>query len=116
MKLSRHFYASEFKCPCCGKVVANRRLVQALEQLRARCGGMPVTVTSGYRCADRNEFVGGVDDSQHLRGNAADIQVARHTPEQVVAIAKTIPAFREGGIGEYIDFVHVDVRRWVARW
>lgn len=33
----------------------------------------PVTVTSGYRCARLNEAVGGVENSQHRYGQAADI-------------------------------------------
>lgn len=35
--------------------------------------GMPIYVTSGYRCMLLNEMVGGVDDSQHCLGYAADI-------------------------------------------
>ena len=37
--------------------------------------GKPITVTSGYRCADLNRKVGGVSTSQHLKGEAADISV-----------------------------------------
>lgn len=35
---------------------------------------LPVVVTSGYRCAAVNKAVGGVATSQHLKGQAADIQ------------------------------------------
>lgn len=35
--------------------------------------GNPVIVSSGYRCKLLNKAVGGVDDSQHLSGEAADI-------------------------------------------
>ncbi|MCQ2294461.1 MAG: D-Ala-D-Ala carboxypeptidase family metallohydrolase [Bacteroidales bacterium] len=35
--------------------------------------GKPLVVTSGYRCKKLNALVGGVADSQHLRGCAADI-------------------------------------------
>ena len=37
--------------------------------------GKPITVTSGYRCAELNRKVGGVSTSQHLKGEAADISV-----------------------------------------
>lgn len=37
--------------------------------------GMPVRITSGYRCASLNEIVGGHERSQHLTGEAADFQV-----------------------------------------
>lgn len=35
--------------------------------------GKPITVNSGYRCAELNIKVGGAEQSQHLRGEAADI-------------------------------------------
>lgn len=35
--------------------------------------GRPLTVTSGYRCAELNKVVGGVPTSMHLTGHAADI-------------------------------------------
>ncbi|MBQ6939359.1 MAG: peptidase M15, partial [Muribaculaceae bacterium] len=35
--------------------------------------GKPIRVNSGYRCATLNNCVGGVANSQHLKGEAADI-------------------------------------------
>jgi hypothetical protein len=35
--------------------------------------GEPIIVNSGYRCERLNTLVGGVEDSQHLKGEAADI-------------------------------------------
>lgn len=35
--------------------------------------GRPIRVNSGFRCPRLNEAVGGVEDSQHVRGEAADI-------------------------------------------
>lgn len=35
--------------------------------------GHPIRVTSGYRCSELNSAVGGVSNSQHLIGEAADI-------------------------------------------
>lgn len=43
-----------------------------LDPLR-RAWGKPLTVTSGYRCPALNKAVSGVANSQHLRGEAADI-------------------------------------------
>lgn len=34
--------------------------------------GLSIKVTSGYRCAELNEKVGGVESSQHRKGMAAD--------------------------------------------
>ena len=35
--------------------------------------GKPITVTSGYRCPRLNRAVGGAANSQHIKGEAADI-------------------------------------------
>jgi len=43
-----------------------------LEPIRAYYG-IPFLPTSGYRCSALNRAVGGVADSQHMRGQAADI-------------------------------------------
>ena len=45
---------------------------EVLDPLRARYG-KPIKVTSGYRCPVKNAAVGGVANSQHTKGEAADI-------------------------------------------
>ena len=37
--------------------------------------GLPIHISSGFRCPILNRAVGGVANSQHLRGEAADIDV-----------------------------------------
>ena len=44
-----------------------------LEPLR-EFTGTPVIISSGYRCRELNSLVGGARNSQHLTGEAADIQ------------------------------------------
>lgn len=39
----------------------------------------PVLITSGYRCPLVNRLVGGVDNSQHMSGHAADFHVQGFT-------------------------------------
>lgn len=51
---------------------ALQQMAQLLEQFRALTGGVPYREVSGYRSADRNAAVGGVADSAHLSGSAAD--------------------------------------------
>jgi uncharacterized protein YcbK (DUF882 family) len=56
---------------------ARANIVALVEQVldSAREGyGKPVCVNSGYRCARHNAAVGGVANSQHTRGEAADIR------------------------------------------
>jgi hypothetical protein len=43
-----------------------------LDPAREEFGG-PVTVNSGYRCPKHNLAVGGVVNSQHMKGEAADL-------------------------------------------
>ena len=45
---------------------------QVLDPLRERYG-KPIRVTSGYRCPRLNTLVGGSPNSQHMKGEAADI-------------------------------------------
>ena len=45
---------------------------QVLEPLRQHFG-IPVVISSGYRCPALNQAVGGVANSQHQQGEAADI-------------------------------------------
>ena len=45
-----------------------------LEPLRA-FAGKPIVISSGYRCPTLNRAVGGVSQSQHLRGEAADLHL-----------------------------------------
>lgn len=44
-----------------------------LEGLRMQYG-KPIIISSGYRCPDLNKTVGGVKNSGHLTGYAADLQ------------------------------------------
>ena len=40
----------------------------------------PIIITSGYRCPQVNKLVGGVNNSQHMSGCAADFHVQGFTP------------------------------------
>lgn len=48
-------------------------LAEVLDGIR-EAWGSPIRVTSGYRCPELNKAVGGVANSGHLRGVAADLQ------------------------------------------
>lgn len=51
-----------------------RLIEQLLDPIRAAWGG-PITVNSGYRSPALNKAVRGVSNSQHMKGEAADITV-----------------------------------------
>ena len=74
--------------------------------------GHPIVVSSGYRCEALNEAVGGVKNSYHRLGMAADIYPVRGGLEALYDCIKTL--FMQGKIGLsecYIDrkkgFIHV---------
>lgn len=48
-------------------------IVHVLQPVREQLD-FPMTVTSGFRCEELNEAVGGSSNSQHKYGEAADIQ------------------------------------------
>ena len=59
--------------PSAGAVPLMVELIdKVLDPLRERWG-VPIYVTSGYRCPELNARVGGSKTSYHLRGMAADI-------------------------------------------
>ena len=69
-----------------------------------------------YRCPDPNAEVGGVPNSQHVYGRAADVLCPDDmSVEELAKIAKDCGA---DGIRRYYDesFVHVDTHGYTARW
>lgn len=75
------------------EIVANlTRLAMFLEEVRAALGGHPLQITSGFRCPALNEAVGGVHDSEHLFGLAADFECpAVGTPLVICARLRGTP-------------------------
>ncbi len=74
----KFFSEREFACKCCGQLPPSMRanivaLVEnVLDPLREKYG-KPIVVNSGYRCPKHNLAVGGVVNSQHMKGEAADL-------------------------------------------
>lgn len=112
--LSRNFSRSEFACPHCGEVEIDPLLVATLQRIRDRAG--PVVVTSGYRCPVHNEAVGGVKNSQHLYGKAADIYVQSMSQAALLAMVREMVVKDEIYVGYVYGIknssraVHIDVR------
>ena len=68
-------------------------LISALDKIREQYG-KPIIVTSGYRCPELNKAVGGVNSSQHVKGEAADL-VGRNDNEtrKIFETAKALGNF-----------------------
>lgn len=116
MNLTPHFTLEEMTAtqhrgidntpPTLTVIDALRRTAMLLEQVRTRLG-VPVLVSSGYRCPELNAAVGGQKASQHLLGQAADfIAPAFGTPTTVVS------ALRDA-VGLDYDQLILEFGRWV---
>lgn len=101
------FKSSEFDSPDApgsGELMQDvfmRRLVYARE-----CARVPFIINSGYRTAKHNRNVGGVTDSAHTKGYAADIHIVDDTSRFKIVRALFSAGFNR--IGIYKTFVHVD--------
>jgi len=112
--ISKNFVLSEFECHCCGRVMLDSILLKKLQELRNKINS-EIYIISGYRCEKHNASVGGVKNSQHLRGKAADIHARNYPLGNLLEAAENIGF---GGIGTYLTkgFLHLDVRKGRARW
>jgi hypothetical protein len=84
-----------------------KRLAQGLEALQAFLG-VPLEISSGYRCTALNQAVGGSSTSQHMQGLAVDIACPGFGSPLALACA-----IQQSGIGfdqcilEYGQWVHL---------
>jgi peptidoglycan hydrolase-like protein with peptidoglycan-binding domain len=118
----QYFTREEFRCQCggryCGGFPAEpeEKLVRTVDEIRRRLG-VPVTIVeaggSGVRCQKHNAAVGGVANSEHLYGRAADLH-ASVSPARMKAVAEEVMG-QSGGIGLYSWGIHVDTGKY-SRW
>lgn len=74
-----YFKPQEFRCTCghCSGYPSYMKKTEMLHLAKIRKHyGKPMTITSGLRCAYENNRVGGVRNSGHTRGYAADFYMA----------------------------------------
>ena len=125
MRITKNFSLHEFACKDGSEtpqeIIYNiQKLANQLQVLR-NFVGKPITINSGYRSPEYNKQIGGVINSQHLLGRAADIVVEGFTPKEVSNIIEDLICrcdMLEGGLGTYSTFTHYDIgyngkrRRW----
>ena len=127
MQLSKNFSLSEFtrsdtaqRLGIDNTLVSTEQLLNlaylchmVLQPLRD-CFG-PIRITSGLRCPKLNKAVGGVENSQHLKGEAADIYLpTKEMGVQYLKFLQTLPAvdqliWEQSASGT--TWIHVSSRR-----
>lgn len=118
---STHFKKAEFACECGGRYcngypggTTSSKLLSILEAIRSYYG-KPITITSGQRCATFNAQVGGISNSAHRFGRAADIYIPGVTNTVAGRNAVVNLAYRYGAAYSYANTaqmgnaVHINV-------
>lgn len=114
--LSEYFQRKDFGCKCgCGYDSINLELVGVLT-LVCRHFSKSAKINSGCRCQQHNANVGGEDKSKHLYGLAADVVYSGVDPCAVADYLEKLSGGNRWGIGRYLTFTHIDVRKNKARW
>ena len=106
--ISPYFNLSEFACPCCKRVMLHPKLLVKLIELR-KILERPIHITSGYRCTKYNNQIGGILNSYHCIGLAADIKVKDINLIELLGYAEDVD-FNGIGFYEKKNFLHLDVR------
>jgi uncharacterized protein YcbK (DUF882 family) len=93
-------------------------LAQQLQVIRD-CIGEPLQILSGYRSPAHNKKVGGKKNSYHMKAMAADIACKSLTPKKLHSLILTLikqGKIKNGGLGLYPGFVHIDIGPANRRW
>lgn len=120
---SEFFDREEFRCQCKGKYCngfpaePEEELVRVCNEIRRRLG-VPVSIVdsggSGVRCTRHNAAVGGVGNSNHLYGRAADLHSSKH-PLEMYRVAEEVLG-DTGELGLYDWGIHVGVNCTYSRF
>jgi len=106
--ITLNFKVREFLCPCCGEEGIKEALVYRLQNAHdLQPVNRMMIVTSGYRCPAHNKQVGGVEDSAHTKGLAADIRFDNANHKFMLMKALFYAGFKR--IGTYKSWIHVDI-------
>jgi uncharacterized protein YcbK (DUF882 family) len=121
--ITEHFKISEFRSKDGAEMSDEVRfnivtLAKQLEVLRSVLK-VPIHINSGYRSTAYNLAVGGVYNSYHVLGKAADIWTKEVRPKEIASTLQSLMRNGDiyiGGIGLYKTFVHYDIRLQHRFW
>lgn len=98
-----NFKLREAKCPHCGLVILQPKLLVILNIVRTEFGE-PIGVTSWTRCKRHNAAVGGAKQSYHMNGKAVDL-----TADELDELAHTAAVYFPY-VKRYEHHLHCDIR------
>jgi len=115
---SKYFTVKEIQCKCgiCEQAIVDDKLLNIMEDIRS-IFEKPVIVHSWNRCKDHNESIGGVPESQHVKGKACDFHIKNTKMKEVHQVM--LELYENGvvnNMGLYDTFVHVDTREGRHFW
>jgi D-alanyl-D-alanine dipeptidase len=101
-----HWRSSFYPCIIAAPYQGALKVHEVLDPAREKLGS-PIVVNSGYRCPKHNKEVGGVANSQHMRGEACDIRCTDNK--------RLVQIIEQGGKYDqliiYPSFIHVSWKR-----
>ena len=93
------------------KVIGNlKKVMYILDMVRIHIG-KPILINSGYRCQKLNEMVGGVQNSMHTKGLAADFRTKEKEDINTMFefLKKNQKDFKIIELIKYKTFIHMGV-------
>lgn len=74
--------------------------------------GKPIIISSGYRCPELNELVGGAKDSKHLTGLAVDLKWDKDLVEYIIDNFSFDKLIREKSGN--VKWIHIQFRKDIS--
>ena len=109
--LTENFKVKEFRSrDGADEILIDEKLVTLLQKMRDKFG--VINISSAYRTKSYNKKVGGVSNSQHLYGLAADVTIKDNS--KLTEAAQYAERIGFSGIGldnKYQMFLHLDTRK-----
>ena len=110
--MANYFTRKELECKCCGQCLISDDLLGRLNQAR-EMAGIPFIITSGYRCQNHNDKVGGKPNSAHTTGQAVDIAFKNSNTDIFKASfyrpvdSRSRIAYQSGGVAQRFQYVWI---------
>ncbi len=106
--MMKYFKREEFDSPDepGSGINMHEEILHMLDAVRKEYG-KPIKINSGYRTKARNKKIGGVPDSSHLKGLAADISCKTSKDRFVLLNLLVKAGFKRIGVAS--SFIHVDI-------